>query len=41
MLIDPKTNKRTRIGYRKLENGKKERIAKKSQIGIDNLTTKK
>ena len=41
MLVDPKTSKRTRIGYRKLENGKKERIAKKSQVGIDNVTTKK
>ncbi len=41
MFIDPKTSKRTRLGYRKLENGKKERITKKSQVGIDNLTTKK
>ena len=29
MLIDPKTNKPTRVGY-KVENGKKVRIAKKS-----------
>jgi large subunit ribosomal protein L24 len=30
MLIDPKTNKPTRVGYKVLENGKKVRIAKKS-----------
>lgn len=30
MLVDPKTGKRTRIGYKKLENGKLIRIAKKS-----------
>ena len=29
MLIDPKTSKPTRVGY-KVENGKKVRIAKKS-----------
>ncbi|PIQ77933.1 50S ribosomal protein L24 [Candidatus Peregrinibacteria bacterium CG11_big_fil_rev_8_21_14_0_20_41_10] len=29
-IIDPKTSKPTRIGYQKLENGKKIRIAKKS-----------
>lgn len=31
MLIDPKTKKRTRIGYQKDEKGKKQRIAKKSK----------
>ncbi len=31
MLIDPKTNKRTRIGYVKDKSGKKERISKKSK----------
>jgi len=30
MILDPKTNKRTRIGYRLLKNGKKERFAKAS-----------
>ena len=29
MLVDPKTNKPTRVGY-KIENGKKVRVAKKS-----------
>jgi large subunit ribosomal protein L24 len=37
MLIDPVTGKRTRIGYRKMENGKKERIAKKSKQSIDKV----
>ena len=40
MLIDPDTKKRTRIGYKKLENGKKERIAKKSQQVLDKITKK-
>jgi len=30
MIIDPKTNKRSRIGYRILKDGKKERFAKAS-----------
>jgi len=30
MILCPKTNKRTRIGYRKLKTGKKERYAKVS-----------
>jgi len=30
MLVDPKSKKRTRVGYRILEDGKKVRIAKKS-----------
>ena len=30
MAVCPKTNKRTRIGYRKLKTGKKERFAKVS-----------
>lgn len=33
MLVDPKTNKPTRIGY-KTEKGKKVRIAKKSGVTI-------
>ena len=40
MLICPDTGKRTRIGYRKLENGKKERFSKKSNKSIDKVTTK-
>ena len=31
MIADPKTNKPTRIFYKKLENGKKERYAQKSK----------
>ncbi|MDA5110114.1 MULTISPECIES: 50S ribosomal protein L24 [Brevibacillus] len=34
-LIDPKTGKATRIGYKVLENGKKVRYAKKSGEVID------
>lgn len=34
MLIDPKTKKATRIGYRLSKDGKKERIAKKSNTVI-------
>ena len=30
MILCPKTNKRSRIGYRLLKNGKKERFAKSS-----------
>ena len=30
MLIDPKSGKPTRVGYKVLENGKKVRVAKKS-----------
>jgi len=35
MLIDPKSGKPTRIGYKVLENGKKVRVAKKSGEVID------
>ncbi len=35
MLIDPKTNKRTRIGYEIDKNGNKIRIAKKSMEKIN------
>ena len=34
MLIDPKTKKRTRVGYSVTDKGKKERIAKKSGEAI-------
>lgn len=40
MLICPDTGKRTRIGYRKLADGKKERFSKKSNQSIDKVTTK-
>lgn len=35
MLVDPKTGKPTRVGYKVLENGKKVRIAKRSGAQID------
>jgi large subunit ribosomal protein L24 len=35
MLIDPKSGKPTRIGYKVLENGEKVRVAKKSGEVID------
>ncbi|MEY4480253.1 MAG: ribosomal protein [Bacillota bacterium] len=35
MLIDPKSGKPTRVGYKVLENGKKVRVAKKSGEIID------
>lgn len=35
-LIDPKSNKPTRVGYTILEDGKKKRIAKVSKEIIDN-----
>ncbi len=43
MLVCPQTQKPTRIGYKKLENGKKIRISKKSGEAIDkeSSTTKK
>lgn len=34
-LICPKCNKPTRIGYKKLEKGKKTRVCKKCQVEID------
>jgi large subunit ribosomal protein L24 len=35
MVMDPKENKPTRVGYRMLENGKKERISKLSGVSLD------
>ena len=35
MMIDPKTNKRTRIGHKIDKNGKKVRVEKKSNEVID------
>ncbi len=34
MIIDPKTKKPSRIGYRFLASGKKERFAKKSGVSL-------
>ena len=39
MAIDPKSGKPTRIKYKKLANGKKERLTVKSDVSFDNLTT--
>ena len=35
MIIDPKTDEPTRVGY-KIEDGKKVRVAKKSGVALDN-----
>jgi large subunit ribosomal protein L24 len=37
MILDPQLNKPTRIAFKKLENGKKERISKLTGISLDNL----
>lgn len=37
MILDPSNNKPTRIGYKKLDNGKKERFSKISNTSLDNL----
>ncbi len=37
MILDPSMNKPTRIGYKLLENGKKERISKISGVSLDNI----
>ena|SRR3990167_8718096 len=41
MLLDPKTKKRTRVGYMKDKNNKKVRVAKKSGETLDNKVAKK
>lgn len=38
MVLCPNCNKQTRIGYKKLENGKKQRICKKCKEVIDKVT---
>jgi large subunit ribosomal protein L24 len=38
MIVDPKTGKPTRIKYKKLASGKKERLSAKSQSSLDNLS---
>jgi large subunit ribosomal protein L24 len=37
MILDPNLNKPTRISYKLLQNGKKERISKISGASLDNL----
>lgn len=37
MIMDPKENKPTRVGYKVLENGKKERISKLSGSSLDTV----
>jgi len=37
MILDPGLNKPTRIGYKFLENGKKERISRLSGMSLDNI----
>ena len=37
MVLDPKSGKPTRVSYKKLANGKKERIATKSGNSLDNI----
>ncbi len=39
MILDPKENKPTRIGYRVLENGKKERISKLTGSSLDSVSS--
>ena len=41
MVMDPKENKPTRVGYRVMENGKKERIAKLSGASLDSVVDAK
>lgn len=38
MVIDPKTGKPTRIKYKKLASGKKERLSTKGEVSLDNLS---
>ena len=35
MMIDPKTNKRTRVGHTTYKKGKKVRVSKKSNENLD------
>jgi large subunit ribosomal protein L24 len=38
MIIDPKEGKPTRVGYKKLEKNKKERISRLSGTSLDNIS---
>ena len=40
-VICPSCSKRTRVGYHKLENGKKQRICKKCNETLDKITKSK
>lgn len=37
MILDPSNNKPTRIGYKALDNGKKERVSKLTGTALDNV----
>lgn len=39
MLLDPKENKPTRVSYKVLDNGKKERVSRLSGISLDKIVT--
>ena len=41
MVICPSCTKRTRVGYVKLESGKKQRVCKKCKQSLDQVTVKK
>jgi large subunit ribosomal protein L24 len=41
MLLCPRCDKPTRVGYRMLENGRKERVCKKCEQPVDGPVTKK
>lgn len=41
MILDPKENKPTRVGYKKTENGKKERVSKLTGASLDQKTVSK
>ncbi len=40
MILDPKTDKPTRVHYNKLASGKKERVSVKSDSSLDNIIAK-
>ena len=40
MVVCPNCSKRTRVGYRKLENNKKQRICKKCKEALDKTVKK-
>lgn len=37
MILDPSNNKPTRIGYKMLDNGKKERVSRLTGTSLDNV----
>lgn len=41
MVICPHCKKRSRVGYTKLETGKKQRVCKKCKESLDKITAKK